>query len=272
MPDDFFRDGGPEQRAMRELLEREAAQRAQRFGIERRAFLGGAMGALAALSVLEQAPHFRSAAEAQTGYIPPADDCYAELQASHAKFSSIRSSSVLDWQIIQAAANAQQRAVPEIVIGMLRTLSGLYSGFGVHQLEHMTQTATRAYRANASDELVLVSLIHDAGKVISNANHPEIIAALARPYVSNDAYRCLRHHMEFQWKHYGDKVGLPMDGRARYIDETWYAQTVLFSDEWDQVSFDPAYDSLPLVELEPLIRSVFGRTPAVANRTADDCL
>jgi predicted HD phosphohydrolase len=268
MADDFFR----EQDFMRALLEREATQRAARFGVERRDFLASAMGALAALSVFEQAPAFRSRAEAQAGFVPPPDDCYAELQADHATFRSVQASSALDWEIIQAAANAQERAVPDIVLGMLDTLSGLYSGFGVHQLEHMTQTATRAVRANAPDEWVLVSLIHDAGKVISNANHPEIVAALARPYMSNDAYRGLRHHMEFQWKHYGDKLGLPTDGRTRYQDQPWYAATALFSDEWDQVSFDPAYNTLPLSEFEPLVRSVFGRAPQHIPRTASDCL
>ena len=272
MNDDYFRADGSTQAFMRELVEREAAVRAPRFGLGRREFLSGTMGALAALSVIQQASRFRSRAEAQDGFVSPTEDCYAELAATHATFTSLASTTKLDWQIIQAAAHVQQRAVPEIVIGMLRVVETLSAGFGVTQLVHMTQTATRARRANASDELVLVALIHDIGKVISNANHPEIAGALARPYVSDDAYRSLRHHMEFQWQHYGDKLGLPTDLRERYVDQPWYEQTARFTDEWDQTSFDPEYASLPLEEFEPLIRSRFGRTPESRNRTADDCL
>ena len=154
---------------------------------------------------------------------------------------------------------------------MLRACATLYSGFGVDQLKHMTQTATRARRANASDELILVALIHDVAKVIGNANHAEMIGAIARPYVSNDAYQGLRHPMEFQWQHYGDKVGKPTDLRKRYVNAPWYADVARFTDEWDQTSFDPNYDTLPLSEFEPLLRQFFDRVPPLENRTAQDC-
>ncbi|HKU40857.1 MAG TPA: hypothetical protein VJR89_22000 [Polyangiales bacterium] len=272
MTDDYFRESGTKQPLMRALLDREAQLRSARFGLGRREFLGSAMGALAALHVLDQLPRFRSRLEAQDGFVAPSDDCYAELQASHATFASIDGSTALDWEIIQATAAAQQPAVVDTVLNMLRVTRTLFSGFAVDQLTHMTQSATRARRANAADEQVLVALIHDIGKVISNANHPEIIAALARPYVSDNAYRSLRHHMEFQWQHYGEKLQLPTDLRTRYVDEPWYAECALFSDEWDQTSFDSSYDTWPLEEFEPLVRQAFGRVPKVQARTADDCI
>jgi predicted HD phosphohydrolase len=271
MNDDYFRGHGQSQALMRALLEREAERRAPRFALARREFLGGALGAVAAVSIIEQAPQFRSRAEAQAGYQPPSDDCYAALQADHAKFKAIDASSALDWQLIQAAGAVQQRASSEVLLGMLRVCATLYSGFGVDQLTHMTQTATRARRANASDELILVSLIHDVAKVIGNANHAEMAAALARPFVSNNAYQALRHHMEFQWQHYGDKINQPTDLRKRYVNEPWYADTARFTDEWDQTSFDPKYDTLPLQEFEALLRQFFERSPKLENRTAQDC-
>jgi hypothetical protein len=71
MTDDYFRQPGNTQPLMRQLLEREATLRAPCLGIARRDFLGGAMGALAAVSVLEQTNAFGSHAEwDQTSFDP----------------------------------------------------------------------------------------------------------------------------------------------------------------------------------------------------------
>ena len=271
MSEDYFKEVGTLQPVMRTLLEREASRRSARFGLQRRDFLGSALGALAATSIVQQVPGFRSQLEAQDSYVPPTDDCYAELHAQHASFEHIGDSRDMDWQIIHATAHRQQATVAETVLNMLQVTQTLYCGFAVDQLTHMTQSATRARRANASDEQILVALIHDIGKVIGNANHPEIVGALARPYVSDNAYRSLRHHMEFQWQHYGDKVGMPTDGRTRYVDQPWYAECARFTDHWDQTSFDADYDTLPLAEFEPLVRQVFGRAPQTRSTNTEDC-
>lgn len=272
LEDDYFRAPGPGQALMRAVLEREAARRADRFGVPRRAFLGSAMGALAATSILTQTPGFRSVAEAQDGFVPPDDDCYAEVEATHASFVRTDESRPVDWQVIQHAALAQQKAVPETVMNMLRALGEVYVGAQISRGEHCRQMATRALRANANDETVLAALVHDACEVVSGANHAELGAALARPYVSDASYWIMRTHMEFQLKHYGDKIFLPTNQRDRYRDAPWYADAVIFSDAFDQLAFDPSYESLPLAEFEPLVRDFFGRTPAHVVRTASDCL
>jgi len=56
-------------------------------------------------------------------------------------------------------------------------------GFGVDQLTHCLQTATRAEQAGADDELVVASLCHDIGKAVMVPNHPRIAAEILRPYV-----------------------------------------------------------------------------------------
>jgi len=269
--EDYFRADGSVQRAMRMLLEREASLRAARFGVARRAFLGGAMGALAASAVLNQMPGFRSVAQAQQDFEPPTEDCYAEMQAAHAQFTQSDRGSALDWQIIEAAARSQQSAVPRTMMNMLWTLETLYSGALASRLQHNLQTATRALRANLPDETVLISLMHDAAEVVSGTNHAEVAAAMLRPYVSEPSYFIVRTHMEFQLTHYGDVIGYPTNLRERYASEPWYADAVRFSDELDQLAFDPDYETLPLGEFEPLVHEFFGRTPAHENRTAQDC-
>ena len=85
-------------------------------------------------------------------------------------------------------------------------------------------------------------------------------------------YRVIRHHMEFQWKHYGMHALKPTDLRDRYVDEAWYDDAATFSDVYDQTSFDPAYDTMPLEDFEDLVREFFGAEPERKNRTAEDCL
>ena len=269
---DYFRAGGPSQAIMRTVLEREVARRAPRFGKGRRSFLGSAMGALAASSVLRQVAFAQSASEAQDAFEPPAEDCYAEVEATHAQFQRADDSSRLDWEIIQAAASTQQAALPETVMNMLRANRTIYLGFPISRLDHSLQTATRALRAGASDEIVLAALIHDAAEVLSGLNHAEVAAALVRPYMSADSYAIVRTHMEFQLKHYGSKVGIATNLRDRYADKPWYPDAVVFSDGWDEISFDGSYDTLPLAAFEPLVRSFFSRIPAHENRPARDCL
>jgi len=266
---DWFTEPTPQQRAMRAQLMREADRAQGRFGVGRRAFLGSSMGAAAAMWIAQRSAHARSEAEVNDGFSVPGDAVYEECET--ASFTRLDDSTAYDWELIEDATRGQQRAVQDTILGMLGNLAGLYAGFGVDQELHVTQTATRAHRANASDELILVALIHDAAKIISNANHPELIAAIARPYISEGGYRILRHHMEFQWKHYGAFILKPTDMRDRYVGMPWYDDAVLFSDEFDQNSFDPKYDTLPLAEFEPLVRQFFGTEPESRNRTADDC-
>lgn len=272
MGEDYFRHSGVAQSLLRGLLEREAARRAPRFGIDRRGFLGSAMGALAASAALQQCGPFRSIAEAEAGFVPPSEDCYAEVSAAHGSVSDAALGTPLDWPLIQRASALQQTAVPDTILNMMRTLATLYGGFGVSQLVHMTQTATRARRDGARDELVLLALLHDVGELLTGLNHAEFVAALVRPYVSDGGYHLVRTHMEFQLRHYGDKVLVATNMRDRYLTQPWYHDAVSFSDVWDQMSFDPSYPTLPLEEFEPLIRATFSVLPVRQERTAADCL
>ena len=258
----YFEAAGTLRVTMRQLLDREAL-RSARFGVPRRAFLSGAMGALAATTVWQQIGRFASPAEAQAGFTPPSEDCYAALRDS---------ASPPDMQTILEAARNQHATLPETLTNMLRALESAHAGFSVSMQVHARQTATRALRAGASDELIVLGLIHDIADILSPYNHAEIMAALVRPYVSDGGYRLVRSHMEFQLQHYGDKVLLPTDLRERYAAQPWYADAVRFSDDWDHRAFDPDYDSLPLAAFAPLLSQTFSRAPApLGERIAHAC-
>ena len=54
-------------------------------------------------------------------------------------------------------------------------------------------------------------------------------------------------------------MGMNPNARQQYVNEPWYALAEKFTDEWDQTSFDPNYETLPLEYFEPMIDRVFSK-------------
>jgi len=170
-------------------------------------------------------------------------------------FTRMDESTAEQWAVIGKETYEHQDRVAESVLAMLRSLAGITDGFAVDQLTHSLQTATRAERAGADEEVVFASLLHDIGKAVSVPNHPEIAAAIVKPYVRPDVYNMIRAHQDFQGRHYYHHFGGDPDARSKYEGEPWFDLTATFADDWDQVAFDPAYDTLPLEHFEPLVRA-----------------
>jgi predicted HD phosphohydrolase len=164
-----------------------------------------------------------------------------------------------DVRVIGVALGQRQATVPEVIKEMLRKLESHVDGFPMDQLEHALQTATRAERAGASEEMVVAALCHDIGKVISDANHGAISAEIIKPYVSRDTYELILTHQDFQGRYIYAFIGKDPEARLNYSDKPWYKLACQFSDAWDQTAFDPDYDSLPLSHFEPMIDRVFAR-------------
>ncbi|MCA1657308.1 MAG: HD domain-containing protein [Actinobacteria bacterium] len=161
-----------------------------------------------------------------------------------------------DWRRIDAEEPGAQFTA-DSVLALLRSLGSVVEGFPVDQLTHACQTATRAERAGADAELVVAALSHDIGKAISDVNHGAISAEILRPYVSDETYEVVRSHQDFQLRHYAHYFGGDPAARERHRGAPWFALAERFTDEWDQISFDPAYDTFPLAHFEPLVRQVF---------------
>jgi len=162
-----------------------------------------------------------------------------------------------DWMVIGQAVGQRQAGMAQIIKAMLHKLEEQVDGFAVNQLVHGLQTATRAEREGASEEMIVAALCHDIGKVISVENHPAIAAEILKPYLSPETYEIIRTHQDFQGRHYYALMGKDPDARRHYVNEPWYEMALKFTDEWDQASFDPAYDTLPLAHFEPMIDRLF---------------
>ena len=161
------------------------------------------------------------------------------------------------WAVIGVETAQNQTRVADRILMLLRSLADVTDGFNVDQLHHSLQTATMAERAGADDEVVFASLCHDIGKAISVPNHPHISAEIVRPYVRDEVYRMIDAHQDFQGKHYYHHFGGDPDARAKYEGEAWFDLCAQFADEWDQIAFDPEYDTLPLEHFEDRVRKVF---------------
>ena len=131
-------------------------------------------------------------------------------------FTRMDQSTAEQWAVIGKETSEHQDRVAERVLGMLRSLAEITDGFAVDQLTHSLQTATLAERAGADEEMVFASLLHDIGKAVSVPNHPEIAAAIIKPYVRADVYHVIRAHQDFQGRHYYHHFGGDPNARDQY--------------------------------------------------------
>ena len=172
-----------------------------------------------------------------------------------------------DYELLERQERRHIAELPDKVLGLLRGLDGSFGGYQVTRLEHSLQTATRALRDGAGDDLVAAALLHDVGDILAPENHAAFAADILRPYLREDCVWIVEHHGVFQLKYYGHHVGADPDAREKYRGHPCFDACERFCAEWDQASFDPAYDSLPLTEFEPLVREIFARE-AWAGRPA----
>ena len=174
-------------------------------------------------------------------------------------FTRMDESTAEQWAVIGAETAKNQGRVADRMLMLLRSLAEITDGFSTDQLTHCLQTATLAERAGADPEVVVAALCHDVGKAISVPNHGAIAAEMLKPYVRPDVYHTLYHHQDFQGRHYYQHFGMPTDLRERFRDEPWFALCEQFTDDWDQVAFDPDGPTEPLEHFEPVLREVLAR-------------
>ena len=169
-----------------------------------------------------------------------------------------------EYEMLAANTAAHPVPVADNVLAMLATLKGYNDGYPVDRYVHSLQTATRALRDGADEEMVCVALLHDIGDMIAPHNHPALAAAVLHPYVSEENHWLVLHHGVFQGYYYYHHTGLDRDARDRYRGHQAFETTVDFCERWDQRSFDPDYDTMPIEAFEPMVRRLFDREPKLS--------
>ena len=176
-----------------------------------------------------------------------------------ATFKRMEQSTQQDWACILPEAMAMARTLPDRVLAHLRLLDGDHGGFPVDRLTHSLQTATLAHQDGRDEEYVVCALLHDIGDTLGSFNHPDIAAAILKPFVSEANLWMVQHHGIFQGYNFFHHIGLDRDMREQFKGQPHYARTEEFIALYDNPAFDAKGPMLPIGEFEPMLRRVFAR-------------
>jgi len=174
-----------------------------------------------------------------------------------AKFREMLEGDQEDWDIIVEHAKGFNQGLADRVIKHLMLLDGDYGGFPIDRLSHCLQTATRAHRDGRDEEYVVCALLHDIGDTLGSYNHPDVAAAILKPFVSEKNHWMVAQHGMFQGYYFFHYLGLDRDMREQFKDHPHYEYTAQFCHLYDQAAFDPDYESEPLEFFAPMVERLF---------------
>ena len=180
-------------------------------------------------------------------------------QPDRAKFRAMTEGTQEDWAIISGEYMLHASHNAERVLEHLRLLDGDFGGFPVDRLEHSLQTATRAHRDGRDEQYVVMALLHDIGDTLGAYNHPDIAAAIIKPFVSEEIHWICQNHGIFQGYYYFHYIGSDRNMRDNFRDHEHYEACAEFCEKYDQAAFDPDYDSEPLEFFEPMVKRVMSK-------------
>jgi predicted HD phosphohydrolase len=186
-----------------------------------------------------------------------------------ATFTAMTEGKLEDWQAIARASAAHRGKHVDRILDQMRLLDGDVGGFAVDRLEHSLQTATRAFKDGRDEEYVVCALLHDIGDILLPASHAEMGAAILKPYVSDANHWMLEKHGIFQGYYFFHYLGLDRDMRDEYRGHPHFEYCAQFCHLYDQNSFDPTYESMPLEAFEPMVRRVMDVPRTSIYRRAD---
>ncbi len=179
----------------------------------------------------------------------------------HVKFTQMAEGDREDYTFLEAHERESAGAVGTRLLAALADLDDAASAYRVSRYEHSLQSATRAWRDGADIDWVVAALLHDIGDLYAPYNHDEYAASVLRPYLREQCTWVVAHHGLFQRYYYAHHFGGDREVRRRHKDSPYYEDGVLFCERWDQASFDPSYEAMPVEHFQPLVVEVFSREP-----------
>jgi predicted HD phosphohydrolase len=185
------------------------------------------------------------------------DGTTLEADMAQVSFTRMADGTQSDYELLRRLEREHCEGLPDRLIRAVDALTDSLGGYQVTRYEHSLQTASRALRDGRDEEYVVMALVHDIGDDLAPHSHSEMIGAVLRPFVRPEVHWIAKHHGVFQLYYYGHHVGADRNARDRYRDSPWFDACAEFCELYDQVSFDPKYDSLPMDAFRPLLDSVF---------------
>jgi len=176
-----------------------------------------------------------------------------------AKFTRMKEEDAEDYAFLHHHETEFASHTAERLLEAIVALDESLSGYQITRLGHSLQTATRAWRDGADIDWLVSALLHDIGDIYAPYNHDEYAAAILRPFVREQCAWVVQVHADFQLVYYGHYIGADQFKRERHRGNPYFDDCVAFCERWDQASFDPAYETLPLEFFAPFVHEVFAR-------------
>ncbi|MEZ5779116.1 MAG: peptidase [Paracoccaceae bacterium] len=176
-------------------------------------------------------------------------------------FTQMKDGTKEDYEFLTAHEIDHTKHTADRLLTALVELDKGLSGYQITRLGHSVQSATRAWRDGADIDWVVSALLHDIGDIYAPYNHDEYAATILKPFVREQCTWVVQTHGDFQLLYYGHHLGGDPMKRDRHRGNPYFDDCAEFCERWDQSSFDPAYDTLPLDFFAPKVREVFARKP-----------
>lgn len=181
------------------------------------------------------------------------------LMPKRATFRTFQESTAHDWQLIASEFAAFSKGLADRVLHHLKLLRGDFGGFPIDRLDHSLQTATRALSDGRDESYVCCALLHDIGDTLATFNHPDIAAAVLKPFVCEADHWMVQNHGIFQGYYFFHHLGMDRDMREQFAAHPYYERTAEFCELYDSPAFDRNAKTFPLVEFEPMVHRLFER-------------
>jgi len=170
-----------------------------------------------------------------------------------------------DAEILGAEFVRFASELPDRVLAHLRLLAIGHDGFPVDRLTHSLQAATLAFDDGRDDEYVVCALLHDIGDTLGCYNHPEIAAAILKPFVAPHNHWMVAQHGVFQAHNLLRHQLATVDVRDALRRHPCYSYAEEFSAKYDVPAFDSDRRTPELSFFEPMVRSLFARPKRAAG-------
>src|SRR5258705_3780335 len=138
-------------------------------------------------------------------------------------FTRMQDATREDYKVIGRHSLEFFTGLPDRILRHLELLDSDTGGYAVTRLTHSLQTATRAERDGRDEEYVVCALLHDIGDTLGTFNHPDIAAAIVKPFVSEANHWMVAHHGIFQGYYFFHHLGMDRNMRDGFRAQPHYA-------------------------------------------------
>ena len=169
------------------------------------------------------------------------------------KFTQMKDGDKADYDFLTEHEIEHTKGTADRLLKALVELDEGLSGYKITRLGHSLQSATRAWNAGADIDWVVSALLHDIGDIFAPYNHDEYAATILKPFVREQCRWVVEKHGDFQLVYYGEHVGANPNKRDAYAGHEFFNDCAEFCENWDQSSFDPAYETKHIEFFAPMV-------------------